>query len=87
MDYSVINRLNSVKSLDSSEFPNLKKKCLVYHQDDFLFKIQLIKTKIIIEKYVRNLKKGYPTEFADSTKNYNKMVGIPNRKVSRKKYV
>jgi hypothetical protein len=46
---------------------------------------KLIKTKIIIKKYVKYLKRSYPKEFADSTKNHNKMAGIPIRKFSKKK--
>jgi hypothetical protein len=38
---------------------------------------KLIETKIIIKKY---LNRSFPTEFLDSTQNYNKMAGILNRK-------
>jgi hypothetical protein len=70
-----------------------KKKCVVYPQEDFLFMLKyiiglldswkLIKTKIIINKYVKFLKKSFPTEFADPTLNHNKKAWIPNLKLAR----
>jgi hypothetical protein len=37
--------------------------------------------------HVKYLKRGYPTELADSIQIHNKMVEIPNRNFSWKKYV
>jgi hypothetical protein len=55
-----------------------KKKCVAYSQEDFLYidadGSNLIKTKIIIKKYVKYLKRSYLTVFAHSTQNHNKMA-------------
>jgi hypothetical protein len=56
------------------------KKCVAYPEEKILFKIglllgsKLIKTKIIIKKYEKYFKKGYPTKFADSNINHNNMA-------------
>jgi hypothetical protein len=71
----------------------LLKNCVAYPQEDFYLKYiiglldgsKLIKTKIIKNKYVKYLKRGYPTEFADSTHNQNKKVGILKSKLLQKK--
>jgi hypothetical protein len=47
---------------------------------------KLIKTKIIIKNYVMYLKKGYPTEFADSTQNNDKTSGTSNQPIRSKKF-
>jgi hypothetical protein len=39
---------------------------------------ELIKTKIVIKKYVKYLKSGYPAEFENPTQNHNKMAEIKN---------
>jgi hypothetical protein len=46
-----------------------------------------MKTKIINKKFVKYLKRHYPTEFVDPTQNHNKMIGIANRQFCRKKFV
>jgi hypothetical protein len=37
-----------------------------------------------IKNYVKYLKRGYPTEFADSTQNHHKIIGTPNQSIKLK---
>jgi hypothetical protein len=59
-----------------------RKKCGVYSQEDFLYKI--VHSVSLIKKYFKYLIRSHPTEFADSTQNYHKFIKTPHQSIRMK---
>jgi hypothetical protein len=67
---AIISRADSIKDLR-----------IVFDRKMTFGSSKLNKPQIIITKYVKYLKRYYPTEFADSTQNHNKNIRTPDQQI------